>query len=295
VAELEFLDAMRARLVAAPFVPNVPAGHVGAVVPNAAADLPAIVLSLDETTRIRVGLGERSELMTGALPVRATIDLASPFLPTDPTFSLVDAPRTHVVIPHGGLVLGDGSDALDPLSPTDCDVLLDGNPVDIVPGAPGPNEVQVDPVVGQLTFGTPLPNAGTLEVDYFLGQWERRVERASGVLRVDACAATGADAERLGADVVRRLLPDPTAAPDPNLLALSLTELSRVVARPAPPSPATFFRRRARFAFDYQLPVDRVESSGGVIRRIPITTRLLAQRTDARTGAVVTEIVVETA
>ena len=277
-AELALLDAARDALAAAPLVPAVPSGSIGPVDPVAPGDLPALVLALDATTRVRVGLGDRSELMTGALPVSTVVDLANPALPGDPSFSMVDATRTVLTLLHGGQVHADGSEALLPLDPADVTVQLDGAPVTVVSGAPNAGEVQADPIAGQLHFGTALPNAGTVQADYFLGQWERRVERATGTLRVDACAATGAEAASLGESAVTALLA-PDVAP---LLALGLTGLSSVVfrrARPDPPSPTAIvahFRRRATFAFDFQHVVDRAESSGGIIRRVPVTTRLEA-------------------
>jgi hypothetical protein len=276
VAELALLDAVRDALAAAPLVPAVLLGHVGAVEPVVAGDLPALVLSLDASSRVRVGLGDRSELMTGALPVFTVVDLANPALPGDPSFSMVDATRTVLTLLHGGQAHADGSDAVLPLDPADITVRLNGNPVTVVSGAPNAGEVQADPIAGQLHFGTALPNAGTVRADYFLGQWERRVERATGTLRVDACAATGAEAASLGESALTVLL-----APDRSpLLALGLTGLSSVVFRrarpdpPAAPAVVAHFRRRATFAFDFQNVVDRAESSGGIIRRIPVTTRL---------------------
>jgi len=53
----------------------------------------------------------------------------------------------------------------------------------------------------------------------------------------------------------------------------------------------THFRRRAAFSFEYQHLVDRVESSGGVIRSIPVNTRLEVIRVEPTTGAVVSQMV----
>ena len=129
MAELELLAAVRDALAAAPLVPAVPLGQVGVVEPVAAGDLPAVVLSLDATSRVRVGIGERSELVTGALPARTTVDLANPALPGEPTFSLVDGTRTVLTLLHGGQVHADGSEATTPLDPADITVTLDGAPV----------------------------------------------------------------------------------------------------------------------------------------------------------------------
>jgi hypothetical protein len=293
MAELAFLAAVRDALTSAPLVPAVPLGHVGVAEPVAAADLPAVVLSLDTTSRVSVGLGERSELLTGALATRTAVDLASPVLPGEPAFSLVDDTRTLLTLFHGGQVHADGSEATTPLDPADITVTLDGAPVTVVPGVPNAGQVRADPIAGQLRFGTPLPAAGTVVADYFLGQWERRVERAAGTLRVDACAATGAEAASLGDAVVSRLL-EPGVVPLGTLGLAGLSSVELLPARPDPPAAAAVvahFRRRAAFAFDFQRLVDRADSSGGIIRRIPITARLEARRVDRRTGAVITEII----
>jgi hypothetical protein len=275
MAELAFLAAVRDFLAATPLV-------------------PAVVLSLDSTERKRVGLGDRSELMTGALRVQASIDLANPFLPDDQDFSLVDDTRRVVILPHGGLVRADGAEATTPLAPEDISVRLDGAPVTVVSGAPNAGEVQADPVEGTLRFGTALPVAGTLRIEYFLGQWERRVERIAGVLRVDTCAATAADASQLGDSVTTRLLSSDASGSIVQLIALSLASLSSVDRRP-PPSPPDavgigHFRRRALCAFEFQHLIDRVDSSGGVIRSIPIVSRLEASRLDRRTNTIITDV-----
>jgi hypothetical protein len=236
--------------------------------------------------------------MVGALRVRASIDLANPTLPGDASFSLIDPTRRIVTLPHGGLVRSDGGEAVAPLEPVDISVQLDATPLTVVTGAPSPGQVQADPMLGQLRTGSALPASGTLALEYFLGQWERRVERIAGVLRVDACALSGVDAEQLGASCVGRLLAPEAAASIVQLTSIELTALGTVEQRAASPPPqpvgVTHFRRRAAFAFEFQHMVDRSESSGGVIRRIPVTTRLEARRVDRVTGTIISETVVET-
>jgi hypothetical protein len=294
MAELAFLSAVHDYLAAKPLSPVVAANRIGALEPSALGDLPCLVLSLEATGRRRVGLGDRSDLMRGALSVPVSIDLANPALPGDPTFSLIDNTRRVVILPHGGLVRSDGAEALAPLAPGDITVRVDDVPVTVVPGAPGPGEVQADPIVGQLRFGDPLKAVGTLGIVYFLGQWERRVERIAGVLRADACAGSGTEADRLGASCVTRLLAPDAAQSIQQLTSIELTVLGSVEQRPAPPPPpnvgVTHFRRRAAFAFEYHRLVDRVESSGGVIHRVPLVSRLSVDRFDAASGKIIAEI-----
>jgi hypothetical protein len=261
----------------------------------APGDLPSIVLSLDSTERKRAGLGDRSERMTGVLPVQVSIDLADPFLPDDQSFSLIDGTRQIVILPHGGLVRADGAEATTPLVPEDITVRIDGNAVTVVSGAPNAGEVQADPIEGTLRFGTALPVVGTLAVEYFLGQWERRIERIAGVLRVDTCAATATDASQLGDSTINRLLSSDAVGSIVQLVSISMTSLSSVDRRPPPAPPedvgVAHFRRRALCAFEFQHLIDRADSSGGVIRSVPIVARLEASRLDRRTSTIITDIV----
>ena len=295
MAELAFLAAVRTYLTSRPFTPPVAANRIGAIEPVSSGDLPCIVLSLASSSRRRVGLGDRSELMTGALPVDVEIDLADPTLPDDPTFTLIDDTRRAVTLPHGGLVRADGDEAVTPLTGADVTVLLNDAPLTVVPGVPAAGQVNVDPIAGLLVTGSALPPAGTLDISYFLGQWERRVERIAGELRLDACAATGAVAADLGAQSVERLLAPEAPREIVQLSSIELVALGSVEQRLATPPPGgggvTHFRRTAQFAFEFQHLIDRVESSGGVIRTIPVTTRLEAVRVDRATGAILREIV----
>ncbi len=271
MAETAFLGAIEQYLRGRALAP-VPAS-IGVIEPAASADLPALVLSLERTERASNGLGERSALITGGvLPVRARIDLADPVLPEDPSFRLLDDARTTLTLPHGGLVRADGDDPLGaPLSAADVTVRVAGTARPVGGGAPDGLEVRVDPTVGQLRFATALPEAGRVEVDYVLGQWEQRLERISGVLRLDVCAAAAADAHALADAAVAALL-DPGARQGVRrLLSLAVVSLSSVGV----PEPDTAARRRTvRLAFGFEHEVNRPESSGGIIRTIPITTHL---------------------
>ena len=293
MAELAFLAAVRTYLMSRPFTPAVAASRISEIEPAVAADLPCLVLSLASSARRRIGLGDRSELMTGALRVDVAIDLADPTLPDDPTFTLIDDTRRTVTLPHGGLVRVDGEEAITPLTSSDVTVMLNDAPLTVVPGVPAANQVHVDPVAGLMLTGSALPPAGTLDISYFLGQWERRVERIAGELRLDACAATPVTTGSLGAQAIERLLAPEAARDIVQLSTIELTALGSVDQRFATPPPGgggvTHFRRSAQFAFEFQHLIDRVESSGGVIRTIPVTTVLEKVRVDRTTGAIVRE------
>ena len=273
MAETAFLSAVEQYLRGRALAP-VPA-TIGVVEPADAGDLPALVLSLERTERGSNGLGGWSALVTGGvLPVRARIDLANPVLPEDPSFRLIDDARTTLTLPHGGLVRRDGDDPLGaPLTPADVTVTVDAVARPVVAGVPAGPQVRVDPTVGQLRFGDPLSPTAIVVVDYVLGQWEQRLERIGGVLRLDACAATAAESHALGDGAVAALLDAEARRSVRRLLAISVTSLSSVgLAEQG----TTARRRTVRLAFGFEHEVNRPESSGGIIRSIPITTHLAA-------------------
>jgi hypothetical protein len=269
MAESFFLSSVASYLSSAGLSP-APA-LAGIAEPESSGDLPALVLSLESTARANPGLGERGELMRGALAVQARIDLANPVLPEDPDFVLLDATRRVLILPHGGLVRRDGSEPGDaPLAAADLTVLVAGAPRTVVTSAPGAGEVRGDPRVGTLTFGDALPAAGIVSASYFLGQWEQRLERISGTLRLDVCAANAADAIALSNGAVDALLDPRARATIRRLLGLQVQSLGSVAA----PTPAPVSRRRtARFSFTFEREVNRPDSSGGVISRIPVTAQ----------------------
>ena len=257
MSERSFLAAVRTHLSGAGLAP-APV-QVGPAEPDVAADLPALVLSLEEASAAGNGVGERSSLMTGALRWEATIDVANPVLPEDPSFNLLDGTRKILVLPHGGLVRADGTEG--PLGAGDLTVTLNGNP----------RAATADPGTGTLTFVTALPPTGTVEARSFVGQWERRVERLAGVLRVDVCAKTVADAAALSDAVLDALSGERVRQGVQRLLSFGVAGVGSI----GPTEQGTGARRRTmRFAFVHEQDIDRPDSSGGVIRGIPITTHL---------------------
>jgi hypothetical protein len=269
--ETTFLSAVSAFLSGLTGVSPKP--KVNMVEPALVADLPAVVLSLERVERPSVGMGEGSSTRTGALAWPAKIDLASPFLPDDPghTFSLLSADRKQLTLPHGGLVHQDGTGDT-PLSGTDLQVKVAGIDRPVVSGTPTGLQVRPDAGTGVLTFATALPATGLAEANYFLGQWERRVERLNGVLRLDVCAATSADAQAVADGVLNALL-DPAARQGvPRLISISLQSLGSIGLPEA--ASANARRRQARLGFQYEHDVDRPESAGGVIQRIPVTANV---------------------
>jgi hypothetical protein len=281
-AESAFLSSLSTYLAARPALAGA---KVGVATPVDAAGLPAVVLSLDEVVRLHAGLGERASLVTdGALPVEVSIDLANPVLPEDPSFVLLSADRLSLVMPHGGWVKADATTG--PISSQDLSVSVGGAPRTVVAGAPGPNEVRPDGAIGTLTFGAALPAAGNVDARYFLGQWERRVTPIAGVLMVDV---RGIDAAAvLGASEAVLDAFEPGAVWPVGLRKLTLDRLGPI--GPGDPLRGNSRGRALSLHFEYEHIVDRPDSSGGVIRRIPITTHLQSTRVEPATGAIVTTL-----
>ena len=270
VAEAFFLASVATYLTGANLAP-LPA-LVGVAEPAQGDDLPAIVLSLEATARANPGVGGRAELVVGVLPTEARIDLANPVLPEEPTFSLLDPTRRTLILPHGGLVKQDGSDpAGAPLAPGDITVLVADAPRTVVAGTPGANEVRADGRVGVLSFGAALLGTGIVKASYFLGQWERRVERIAGTLRLDVCADTAADVAAISDAAIEALLAPAARQQVRRLVSLAPASLGSIGVPEAAPK---LRRRSARLTFTFEREVNRPDSSGGIIDRIAVTSQL---------------------
>jgi hypothetical protein len=234
---------------------------IGIAEPVSTSELPAIVLEVAQIKQLGNGLGERSQLITdGALPWTATINLANPVLPEEPTFRLLSQNRLELVLPHGGLVRADGSQG--PLSSADFSVTVAGIARPIVAANPTGNQVTVDPQTGHLVFATALPATGNVTANYFLGQWEERTSRISGLLRILILDGTPSIVGDLSDAVVEALQP-PRSKAIAGLHGMSLVSLGSIQAPDA--ALANSRARIALFSFEYELKINRPDSSGGII------------------------------
>jgi len=277
VAELAFLDAVAGFLGATGLTPAPTL--LGVAEPVAATDLPSVILSLERCHREASGVGglRATERRRGILPLTQVIDLANPKPPDDPGFSLIDATRTQLILPHGGLVRADGTSG--GLTAADLAVTIaSGGPASspaVVAGPPAAGQVQALPVPGVLVFGTALPPSGTITVTYNLGAWEQELIRMTGTLRVDVCATPATQTRGLSDQVAARLLDDSARAMIHRLYAIHLSALSSVAVVAGDPPSAT--RRSARFEFDYEQEINKPESSGRTIDRIVVDTDFLPE------------------
>jgi hypothetical protein len=286
MAERAFLTAVQSFLASQTFAPS--ATSIGLAEPADTPDLPAIVLSLEASTRRGTGLGERVATVEGALSTEASIALAAPVLVSDPSFNLLSADRRTLTLPHGGQVRADGSTGA--LGSADLSVRVNDVVRPVVNVAPTGLELRCDPQLGQLVFATALPLTGQVRASYYLGRWERRVARLEGVLRLDVLAAAADDVAALSDAVLAALLAPEARTQLVRLLAIEITSLSSIGA------PESVFagarRRSARLAFRFEQIIDQPESSGGIIARIPLTTRLTSAALAAG-GEITTSVVTE--
>ena len=287
-AESALLAALATRLASPGLLAPAPV-RIGPVAPVAADELPALVLSLPELRRLGAGLGERASLMTGALAVAARIDLATPFLPTEPGFNLLSPDGLTLVLPHGGWVRADGVDGL--LGPADLQVSVAGVAQSVVNGDPQAGQVRPNAATGTLRFGSALPPAGRVDARYFLGQWERRMTPIAGRLQISVLSAAAADVQSLSDGILDALdaqggngSGSGASAIPPGLKKLALQSLSTI--HPPATGGLAARSRELHYGFEYEHVVDRPDSSGGVIRRIPVTARLQSTQVDAASGAI---------
>ncbi len=290
--ETALFQALTAYLSGAGVLLPAPA-RIGVAEPVVVAELPAIVLWLEEVHHLGAGLGERAALISnGALPVTARIDLANPVLAEEPGFRLLSDDRRTLVLPHGGWVKADGTTGL--LSSVDLVVSVVGAPRTVVNAAPAAAEVRPDASSGTLLFGAALPAIGTVQATYVLGQWERRMTPIAGALRIDVRAANANDTLALSDAVMAALDPDSDTdkATDATLpRGLHKVRLGQVSSIGAANAALAGARGRSlAYSFEYEHEINRPDSSGGVIRRIPITTRVAATSVEPASGAIVTTI-----
>ncbi|SEA37211.1 hypothetical protein SAMN05660964_01430 [Thiothrix caldifontis] len=265
MAVISFINAIQDYLLRPSSLSPAPVS-VGIIEALASSELPAIVLSLSDLTQPLTGLGERAELIdNGALRWTSRINLANPILPREESGNLLSLDRRTLTLPHGGLVDSGGQNT--PFGADDLQATLDGNPFTVVAANPASGEVAVKPAIGQLTFGTPLPATGIMAVTYFLGQWERRVERLSGMLKLVVIGDNSTDVRDLSNSVLDNLKHAPAGIR--GLRQLALNEAGAVIL-----SAANQSQRLLRWHFDYEHILDEPESSGGVLRRIRLRSRL---------------------
>jgi hypothetical protein len=188
-------------------------------------------------------------------------------LPGDPTVSLVSANRRELILQPAGPVSANG--VADQLSAPDISVSVNGVPREFTTASnPSATQFLVDRLESKLFFGAPLPATGTVEVDYFLGQWQRTIRRVSGIVRLTVFGPDPAPAAALSRQAL-----DGLGSGNGDGLAPAVAVEVGPVTSSAPRLAA--WQRIARLRFEFELEVNEPDSDGGIIRKIPVFANLL--------------------
>ncbi len=232
---------------------GVGAGDVRA---GSAADLPTVVISIEDAAQQLVGIGEVPRgPRTGSLEVVDVIDLAVATLDFgDDVVDLVPAGRLTALLAHGPIV-----------DPETADVTDDDGPYTLVDAAPAGRQVVVNQDAGQLEFGQPLPATGTLSVTYRIGMWDVSTVRFSGDVSLETTAAAPGDVA-----VLSRSVADLLAAPHPAFTRLAPLSWGPVTAAAAGTAPA--HAQVLRYRFDFELEQVALPTGGGVIDTVAVTS-----------------------
>jgi hypothetical protein len=246
---------------------------VGATYPTVPADLPAVVVSFDDVAQKLASVGRLpAPSESGALSVTTAVDLADPVATfPDATVLLLSNDRLTLTLPHGPLVAADGTTTF---GSGDVHVTVGATSFTVVSGAPAAGEVQPDPDLGVLHFGAALPATGTLTAQYFVGEWEVRVERYSGTLLVETFASDADGVDTLSRAVETALL-DPPATPLAGLIQIDPTSWQAIAE--AGPGRAGARGRALAFSFDFELVRPLLGAGGGLIDTVSVSVTVDAQ------------------
>ncbi len=206
-------------------------------------------------------------IQTGALRIETEIDLADPVLHLGgEDVALLSPNRRTFQLPHGSIVRAGGDD-LAPFSGSDLLVRVGATTFTPVHATPSAGQVELDIASGALTFPNPLPATGTIELGYFVGTWEVRVERFAATVHLDVATATQASLDALVPEIERSLHPLAFTPPsgvrriEPIAFA-SATTISGL--------PTAARRQRLSYQVDFELIEPIIPTSGGPIRRIDV-------------------------
>lgn len=245
---------------------------VGGAVPTSPGDIPRITVSLTDIQPTNRGLGAvPSAPFEGALRVDTTLDLADPVLRAGgEDVALLSVDRRTLQLPHGAVVRASGDDT-PPYTTGDLLVRLGATTFTPVQQTPAATQVQLDIPSGALTFANPLPAAGTLQLGYFVGLWEVRVERFTAITHLDVAAPSAGAVETLSAAVESALTPE-RGIQQGGFRRLEPRAVSTIA--PIPGIGGAHRSRRLTYAAEFERIEPVIPSSGGPIRLVHVDVRL---------------------
>lgn len=258
------VDALAARIGAA--VQNPPS--VGSAPVTGVGDLPRVSVSIESATAAMRSVGQvPGPIETGALRLDVLVDLTDPVLHlADEDVPLLSPNRRVLQLPHGSIVRAGGDD-LAPFSGSDLLVRVGATTFAPVHTTPSAGQVALDIASGALTFPNPLPVSGTIELGYFVGTWEVRVERFAATAHLDVSAAGQADLDTLVPTIEQALHPSAFEAGSGvrRIEPVALSSATTIAGLP----PAAR-RQRLTYQVDFELIEPIIPTSGGPIRRIDV-------------------------
>lgn len=258
------VDALAAQIAAEVESPP-PVGSAPAV---SNGDLPRITVSIEAATPAMRSVGQiPGPLETGALRVEVDIDLGDAVLHLpDEDVALLSPDRRTMQLPHGSVVRASGDDT-PPFTATDLLVRVGPTTFAPVHTSPSAGQVQLEIQSGALTFADPLPAGGVIELGYFVGMWEVRVERFSSTARLSVATASQSELDALVPRIERAL--DPRVLPADRgirrIEPMALGSAEQVTGLP----PAAR-RQDLTYQIDFELVEPVIPTSGGPIRRIDV-------------------------
>ncbi|MET0663160.1 MAG: hypothetical protein ABWZ42_08510 [Ilumatobacteraceae bacterium] len=243
--------------------------EVGAAPVTAVGDLPRVTVAVESATAAMRSVGQvPGPIETGALRIDVEIDLADPVLHfADEDVPLLSPNRRTFQLPHGSIVRASGDD-LPPFTTSDLRVRVGTTTFTPVHAVPSAGQVALDIASGALTFPNPLPTSGTIELGYFVGTWEVRVERFAATAHLDVSAVSQASLETLVPEIERALSPLAFAAGS-GVRRIEPVALSSATTIDGLPPAAR--RQRLTYQVDFELIEPIIPTSGGPIRRIDVT------------------------
>jgi hypothetical protein len=247
-------------------VQNPPGVGTAPAVSN--GDLPRVTVSIEAAMPAMRSVGQiPGPVQTGALRVDVEIDLADAVLHLpDENVPLLSPDRRTLQIPHGSVVRASGDDT-PPFAGTDLLVRVGATTFTPVHTTPNASQVRLDIAAGVLTFLNPLPATGTIELGYFIGTWEVRVERFAASAHLDVAAASQAALDTLVPAIEAALSPQRITAGTGirRIEAVALSAASQITGLP----PAAR-QQRLSYQIDFELIEPIIRTSGGPIRRIDV-------------------------
>lgn len=243
--------------------------EVGTAPALAVGDLPRISVSIESATAAMRSVGQvPGPIQTGALRIETEIDLADPVLHLGgEDVALLSPNRRTFQLPHGSIVRAGGDD-LAPFSGSDLLVRVGATTFTPVHATPSTGQVALDIASGALTFPNPLPATGTIELGYFVGTWEVRVERFAATVHLDVATASQASLDALVPEIERSLHP---LAFTPQSGVRRIEPIAFASATTISGLPTAARRQRLSYQVDFELIEPIIPTSGGPIRRIDVT------------------------